>query len=137
MDSPDIIITEQDSERLTRMLDVLPDGQRAAADGLERELGRARLVAPTAVPNDVVTMNSRVLIEEAETGRRSELVLVYPHDTSTAYGTAVSVLAPAGSALLGMRAGQAIDWPLPRGRLKRYRVVQVLYQPEAAGDYHL
>lgn len=137
MQQPDIIITEQDSERLTRLLDHLPDRQRSAADGLERELGRARLVSGKEVPRDVVTMNSRVLIEEVETGRQLEVVLVYPHETNGKAGQAISVLAPVGSALLGMRKGLAIDWPLPGGRQKRYRVVDVLYQPEAAGDFHL
>ncbi|MGH7001438.1 MAG: GreA/GreB family elongation factor [Stellaceae bacterium] len=50
---------------------------------------------------------------------------------------AVSVLSPVGSALLGLSIGQTIDWPLPHGRLKRIRVVEVVYQPEAAGHLHL
>ena len=136
MHSPEIIITETDSDRLTRLLDVLPDAQRSAASALEVELERAHVVASRAVPRDVVTMNSRVVFEEADTGRRSEAVLVYPHDTKHD-ANAVSVLAPVGSALLGMRKGQSIDWRMPSGRLKRYRVVDIVYQPEAAGDYHL
>ena len=136
MHSPEIIITERDSDRLTRLLDVLPDAQRAAASALELELERAHVVAPRAVPCDVVTMNSRFVFEEADSGRRTEAVLVYPHDTKQD-DKAVSVLAPVGSALLGLRKGQSIDWRMPSGRLKRYRVVDIMYQPEAAGDFHL
>ncbi|MET0340741.1 MAG: nucleoside diphosphate kinase regulator [Polyangiales bacterium] len=136
MFAPDIIITETDSDRLTRLLDVLPDAQRAAVADLESELARAHVVPPRAVPRDVVTMNSRVVFEDAESGKRTEARLVYPHDSKLDAG-AVSVLAPVGSALLGMRTGQWIDWRMPSGRLKRYRVLDVPYQPEAAGDFHL
>jgi regulator of nucleoside diphosphate kinase len=136
MHSPEIIITEQDSDRLMRLLDVLPDAQRETLTGLELELERAHVVATRAVPRDVVTMNSRVVFEEADSGKRSEAVLVYPHDTKLD-ANAVSVLAPVGSALLGMRQGQSIDWRMPSGQLRRYRVLEVVYQPEAAGDFHL
>jgi regulator of nucleoside diphosphate kinase len=61
--------------------------------------------------------------------------LVYPSLASQK--EAISVLAPVGSALLGLSVGQAIDWRMPSGHLRRFRVVEVLYQPEAAGDLHL
>ena len=133
---PEIMVTELDVDRLTRLLDVLPPGQRAAAQGLEAELARAHVVDPAAIPSDVVTMNTRVLFEDEDTGKQSEAVLAYPHGTG-ANGSAISILAPVGTALLGLRAGQSIDWPMPSGRCKRLRVVKVVYQPEAAGDFHL
>lgn len=133
---PEIIVTDQDVERLSRLLDVLPPAQRAASSSLEAELARAKIVPPHAVPPDVVTMNSRVIFEDEDSGKRAEAVLGYPH-SSDVNGGVISVLAPVGTALLGLRAGQRIDWPLPTGRCKRIRVVKVLYQPEAAGDFHL
>jgi regulator of nucleoside diphosphate kinase len=57
---------------------------------------------------------------------------VYPREARDGTGC-VSVLAPIGAALLGLQVGQAIDWPLPGGRTKRLRIVEVPYQPEAAG----
>jgi regulator of nucleoside diphosphate kinase len=133
MQLPEIIITEQDSDRLTRLLDILPQAQRAAVGALENELARAKVVDSAELPSDVVTMNSRVVFEDVETGRRSNALLVYPHDTARFNGGAISVLAPVGSALLGLRAGQSIEWRMPSGRLKRYLVVEVVRQPEAQG----
>jgi regulator of nucleoside diphosphate kinase len=133
---PKIIVTTQDVERLHSLLDTLPDGKRGAAQRLEAELARAEVVDPTHMPPDVVTMNSRVIYEDVESGEPREAVLVYPHDADAATGR-VSVLAPIGSALLGLCAGQIIEWPLPGGRSKRLRVVRIPYQPEAAGDFHL
>jgi regulator of nucleoside diphosphate kinase len=130
---PEIIVTELDVERLSRLLDVLPPAQRTAASGLETELARARVVPSKAVPPDVVTMNSRLLFED-DSGKRGEVVLGYPHHASE---STISVLAPVGTALLGLRRGQSIDWRMPTGRCKRIRVLDVLYQPEAAGDFHL
>ncbi|HEX6241262.1 MAG TPA: nucleoside diphosphate kinase regulator [Polyangiales bacterium] len=129
---PEIIITEQDSDRIMGWLDSLPPAQRAAAGALEYELARAELVDAADVPNDVVTMNSRVVFEDVDTGRRSEALLVYPHEATKFKGGAVSVLAPVGSALLGLRAGQGIDWRMPGGKLKRYQVIHVVRQPGAA-----
>ena len=133
---PRITVSSQDAERITRVLDTLSDLQRRAADGLEAELARAEVRVPALMPDDVVTMNSRVLYEDALSGARSEVVLVYPHDADTTKGH-VSILAPVGSALLGLRVGQEIEWPLPGGRRKFIRVLSILYQPQSAGDLHL
>jgi regulator of nucleoside diphosphate kinase len=133
MQLPEIIITEQDSDRLARLLDVLSPAQRAASGALEGELARAEVVASAELPRDVVSMNSRVVFEDVETGRRSSALLVYPHDVARSNGGAISVLAPVGSALLGLRAGQSIDWPMPSGKVKRYLVLEVVREPETTG----
>lgn len=136
---PHIVVTDTDTDRLCRLLDALPEKQRRAACALELELERAQVVPSREVPGDVVTMNSRVVFEEATTGLRSKVRLVYPHDfrEDVDGDTAISVLAPVGSALLGLRVGQTIDWRMPSGRLRRYQIVDVVYQPEAAGHLHL
>lgn len=132
---PEITVTTRDHDRLTRLLAALPPDHRVGGL-LGRELDRAEVVEPVEVPADVVTMNSRVLIEEVGSGERHELTLVYPPAANFEAGR-LSVLAPVGAALLGLRAGQAIDWPLPDGRIKRVCVVSVLWQPEAAGELEL
>jgi regulator of nucleoside diphosphate kinase len=62
------------------------------------------------------------------------MTLVFPRDAD---GSAdkVSILAPVGSALLGLRFGDSIEWPIPGGRTIRLRVLSIQYQPEAAGDF--
>ena len=94
---------------------------RSVADGLDA---------------DVVTMNTRFVLHDETTGKTREMALVYPIDSDPDRGR-ISVLAPVGGALLGLSVGQAIDWPLPRGKTKRMRLVRVLYQPERAGHVHL
>lgn len=102
-------------------------------DALENELARAIVVPPEQIPKDVVTMNSRVVFEDETTGERREVTLVYPAHADIGAGK-ISILVPVGSALLGLRIGQSIDWNLPSGQRRRYRVIAVPYQPEAAGD---
>ncbi|HEX5658310.1 MAG TPA: nucleoside diphosphate kinase regulator [Polyangiales bacterium] len=132
---PAIIVTETDSLRLSNLIDDLPSETRRDVAGLEHELERAQVVSARQVPADVVTMNSRVRFEELHSGARIEARLVYPSQSTQE--EAISVLAPVGSALLGLSVGHAIDWRMPNGRLRRFRVVELLYQPEAAGDLQL
>jgi regulator of nucleoside diphosphate kinase len=132
-----IFVTHRDLQRLTRLLET--HGSRRDADALtalEEELEHAVVVESTQIPPDVVTMNSRVRFEDLDTGERVEIMLAYPKDADVDQGK-VSVLAPVGSALLGLSVGQAIRWPLPGGTSRHLRVVSVTYQPEAAGDLDL
>lgn len=131
-----IIVTAADHERLRSLIRANRDTRdRGAAKALADELDRAEVVPAERIADTVVTMNSRAVFRDEETGESREISLVYPNDSDPERGR-VSVLAPVGAALLGLSAGQTIDWPLPRGRLKRYRVVAILHQPEAAGDLH-
>jgi regulator of nucleoside diphosphate kinase len=102
---------------------------------LERELERAIVVKPEDVPANVVTMNSRVEVLDLDTDERRCLTLVFPAMAGIEAGR-VSVLAPLGTALLGSREGSSVAWTTPRG-VRRLRVEQVLYQPEAAGRFDL
>jgi regulator of nucleoside diphosphate kinase len=78
-------------------------------------------------------MNSEVVYEDCATGVRRTVRVVFPKDADPARHH-VSVLAPIGSALLGLKVGQQIEWQLPAGR-RRISVVEIRYQPEAAGDF--
>jgi regulator of nucleoside diphosphate kinase len=128
----DIIITDVDLQRLAP---VLEQHDTPAAESLELELHRAVVVDQRGVPPDVVTMNSELVYEDCETHVRRTVRVVYPRDADPASGR-ISVLAPIGSALLGLRVGQSIEWQVPVRR-KCVRVVEMRYQPEARGDFHL
>ena len=122
---PRMIICHADAERLWRLIEM----QEGAADPdvvarLEVELGRAVVVDEEDLPDDVVTMNTRVAFENLEAHRRREVTLVYPEDADIREGR-VSVLSAVGSALLGLAPGQEISWPMPRGRVGRLKVLAV------------
>lgn len=131
---PKIVLSSLDADRLTRLLDSLPDQAFLGRDDLEAELARAEIVSPTEVPPDVVTMNSTVKFRIESSSREFFLTLVYPKDVDPKGGT-ISILAPVGSALLGLSKGDEIEWPNPGGRMLRVRIEDVLYQPERAGDF--
>jgi regulator of nucleoside diphosphate kinase len=128
MHEPNLIVTDKDLERL---LPVLDQHDTPLAESLEAELRRAVIVPRRDVPANVVTMNSEVVYEDCETGAQRAIRIVFPKDADAGAGR-VSILAPIAAALLGMRIGQEIDWRVPRG-MTRLRVVDVPYQPEAAG----
>lgn len=126
-DRPSLYLTENDLDRLSDLLQ--EQGGRFAR--LEDELARAVVVPREEIPRDVVTMNSRVVFENETTGERREVTLVYPGDADINAGK-ISILVPVGTALLGLRVGQSIDWELPSGQKQRFRVIGVPFQPESA-----
>lgn len=135
--APAMRVTAQDMERLRTLVERCLEGSRAAAaEQLELELDRAIVVPQDQIPPDVVTMRSRILFEDVETGRRREATLVYPEEANMDLSK-VSILAPVGVAVLGLKVGDIIEWPLPHARRARLRILEVLYQPESAGDFHL
>ncbi|MGN6519788.1 MAG: nucleoside diphosphate kinase regulator [Dokdonella sp.] len=133
--TPPILVSSLDFERIEAVLDAPAFRDHASAIALRDELARADVVAPAQMPADVVTMNSRVRAVDVDSGDAYEITLVYPRDADGDAGR-VSVLAPVGSAILGLRIGQTMQWPMPGGRRMTLRVEAIHYQPEAAGDLH-
>lgn len=128
-----IFLTKIDFEKLCCLVESRRAGHasdRAYLETLEQELDRAEIVEPHAIPADVVTMNSEVRLKDLDSSEVRVYRLVFPGQPRT--GNTVSVLAPIGTAMLGYRAGDVIEWPVPKG-IRRLEVVDVLYQPEAAG----
>jgi regulator of nucleoside diphosphate kinase len=138
MEQRQIYITEFDVRRLQ---DFIMEAKRMSRrgdqylEGLEAELLRAKKVAPEAVPPDVVTMNSKVRLLDVEMNEEMILTLVFPRDADIGESK-ISVLAPIGTAMLGYRAGDVFYWRVPDG-VRSFRIEEILYQPEAAGDYNL
>ena len=101
---------------------------------IEARIQRATLLEPAAVPGDLVTMNSRVVLREVDTCRQHVLVLAFPSCANSRKGR-ISVLTPLGSVLLAARVGQTLTCPIS-GILTTVVVDSILRQPEAAGDYY-
>lgn len=131
---PPIVLSRLDLDRIEALLERMPPTQATQYDALRAELDRADVVEPSAIPADVVTMNSVVTFKDEDSSDELTISLVYPAGAG-APGT-VSILAPVGSALLGLRVGQQIEWPTPDGRKRTLQVLEIEYQPEASGDLH-
>ncbi len=131
---PTLVLSRLDCDRLEALLEQ-PAYSGPQYDPLRDELARAEVREPRDMPPDAITMNSTARFRDEATGEERELTLVYPRDADGSPDK-VSILAPVGSALLGLRAGQTIDWPLPGGRSTRLQVLGIRYQPEAAGEFH-
>lgn len=132
---PTITVSTRDLDRLERLLENPSFKNLPVSAALRNELDRAEVFEPEDIPPGVITMNSTARFVDEDTGEEYELTLVYPGDTDSASGK-ISILAPVGSALLGLSVGQTIEWPVPSGRTARLRVLGVTYQPEAAGEFH-
>jgi regulator of nucleoside diphosphate kinase len=89
---------------------------------------------PQEIPDDVITMNSTFRLRNIDTAEETVYTLVFPGEADSSKGK-ISILAPIGTAVLGYKLGDVIEWEVPAGR-KRFKVEEIVYQPEAAGDYH-
>lgn len=134
MEGRTIYITDADMKRLLPLVERNKD-TRNDLTKLQEELRNAHVVASREIPPDVVTMNSRVKLRDLEDGEESTYTLVFPEQASLEQNK-ISVLAPIGTAMLGQRVGDEVEWEVPAGKI-RLRVEAVLYQPEAAGHFSL
>ncbi|MGB4858753.1 MAG: nucleoside diphosphate kinase regulator [Dokdonella sp.] len=131
---PPITISSLDANRLESILEKLDHNRFPDSEALEAELNRANVVEPREIPPDIVTMNSTVTFQVESSEREFSLTLVYPKDADDS-STKISILAPVGSALLGLREGDEMSWPKPGGGLLKVSILKVTYQPERAGDF--
>ncbi|MGL9751319.1 MAG: nucleoside diphosphate kinase regulator [Symbiopectobacterium sp.] len=135
MTKPNLTISELDAERLDRLLEQPAFAGTPIAQALNEELDRAEILPSEDIPSDVVTMNSRVRFRDLNTNEEHTRILVYPA-TMQDSKEQLSVMAPLGAALLGLRVENTINWQLHNGTETRVEVLELLYQPEAAGEYH-
>ncbi|AIR61223.1 nucleoside diphosphate kinase regulator [Cedecea neteri] len=135
MSRPAIIINELDAERLDRLLEQPQYAKAPVAEALNAELDRAEMCSPEKMPPDVVSMNSRVEFRDLSTQEVHVRTLVYPANLTDS-DNQLSVMAPVGAALLGLRVGDSINWTLPNGSQTHLEVLALQYQPEAAGEFH-
>lgn len=132
--APSIILTRLDVQRLEQLIDRLGD-ESPGVEALQAELDRAEeVVGHDEVPAGVVTMNSSVHCREQGSGKDYHLTLVYPKDANADEGK-ISILAPVGSALLGLQVGQHIDWPAPGGKTLKLELLSVEGQPKDGGAF--
>lgn len=136
--SASIVVTQRDKDRLVQVVDLLLAQRHTLfeAEFLRRELERAIVVAPARIPRQVATMNSRVRYRDDASGECRTASIVYPGQEDDLLGR-ISVLSPAGAALLGLSEGQSLTWTESDGRHTHLTLLAVLFQPEAAGRFDL
>lgn len=132
---PKITVSSTDLQRIEKLLDQLPANAFPGRIALEDELNRADVLDPHNIPPNVVTMNSVVRFRVSSSQEEFCLTLVYPKDMDSSESK-ISILAPVGSALLGLAEGDEIEWPNPGGQMLRVQIVEIVHQPERAGEYH-
>lgn len=135
MARPAIIINDFDAERIDRLLEQPAYANSPVASALNDELDRAQMCSPQTMPADVVTMNSEVKFRDLSSGEERVRTLVFPAQLTDS-NTQLSVMAPVGAALLGLRVGDTIHWELPGGATTHLEVLALNYQPEAAGEFN-
>jgi len=121
---PAITITESDFERLDRLAAVAAKTFPRTADFLAREIARANIVDSSARPPGVVGMGTAVAYRDDVTGNERTVTLVFPDEADLAAGK-ISVLTPVGAALIGLSAGQSIEWRTPGGGVRSLTVLRV------------
>lgn len=127
-----IVVTESDERRLRGLLVAQSDASlrdQVHLQELSSELERARILQSDEVPADVITMHSRVRILDLAHCKRSDVTLVFPREADITTER-ISVLAPLGTALLGFREGDDVEWVMPGGT-RRLRIEHVLQPPQA------
>lgn len=120
---PSITVAEEDYNRLSTLLERMA-GKSEVADGLEEELSRADLKPLIEMPEGVVTMNSVIRFLDEDADKEHEMMLVYPHEVGDS-DHKVSILAPAGAAMLGLSIGDSIEWPMKGRKPIHLKVVSV------------
>ena len=130
---PDTIhLRRSDADTLGRLIESTGVGRDAGSIALlDEELARATIVPDDALPQGAVALDSKVTFCDLQSGEPREITLVVPSKADSEQGF-ISVLSPIGSALIGLRIGDVIDWPMPGGRVKRLRVLEVSSLKEVA-----
>ena len=115
-----IVMSRQDASRLRSLL--ASEKSRRGQDrehlaDLEHELDRANVVEGQMLPGDRVAVNSTVRVRDLDSGTAHDYTLVWPSHADAAQRR-ISVLAPMGTALLGCRAGDRVEWQMPGGLVR-------------------
>lgn len=140
MEGKTIYITKSDAMRLKKLVNSqnmsrLNNQDKKYLEDLKKEIDRAKLVDQKNIPKNVITMNSNVRLKDLDSGEEMTYTLVFP-DIADISNNKISILAPIGTALIGYSVGDIIEWKVPAG-LRKLKVEEILYQPEAAGNYRV
>lgn len=130
-----IIINKLDFERIQKCMAEAKQKKAinaVEAEKLSNELKKAKLVNPHKITSNIVTMNSVVRIRFGN-NKEAEFKIVYPFQANIRENK-ISIFSPIATALIGYKIGDKIEWTIPSGKTT-IEIIDILYQPEAAGDF--
>ncbi len=133
-----LIINKLDYTRIKRWIsDAKQHRSINSTDAVKllEELESAKVVKPEKVPANVVTMNSIVKLSFLNNNNQTQFQIVYPNQANFKEQK-ISIFSPIATALIGYEVNDEIEWMVPSG-LTKVRIDEIVYQPEAAGDYNL
>lgn len=133
-----LILNRLDFLRIQKSIDnakLVKSINAAEAESLLRELNSATIVEPEEIPSNVVTMNSIVKISFLISNQQTQFQIVYPQQANLKEKK-ISIFSPVAAALIGYQVGDEVEWIVPAGPTK-IRIDEIIYQPEAAGDFTL
>ncbi len=117
-----VVLCEEDYRLLKKLVDMSPDNSGKEMS-LSHEVNRAIVVKDNAFPPNTIRINSRVRVQDLDSGKESEFILVMPHQAHIQQ-MKVSILTPMGAAVIGFRPGDELTWQMPVG-LKHFKVLDV------------
>lgn len=116
-----LVISTLDYQQLMQLIE---KNDTPAADILDQEISRAKIVETKKLPANIVAMNSTVTFMDLDSDEEKTIQLVYPQDADVSQ-LKISVLSPVGSALIGLKIGRTIEWPVPQGKVRHLKVTSV------------
>lgn len=136
MSGRSIYITDSDMARLRELINSAREFGKEDEKylrELEKELDRGKVIKTKDIPPNIITMHSEVFLRDMDSNEEIIYRLVFPEHADPGRGW-VSILTPIGTALIGFKVGDVIEWEVPAG-ITKLKVEKILYQPEAAGDH--
>ncbi len=133
MTQRNIYITEKDKKKLRSLFTKtlgMSSNDLNNMKGLLDEIERAEVISDDNIDENVITMNSTVIVKDLDTNQEYEYTIVYPEFAESSKNK-ISVLAPVGTALLGYKVGDIVEWKVPAGK-RRFLVQELIFQPETA-----
>ena len=133
-----LILNKLDYLRIQKCIDEAKELKSitvSESESLMKELNSAEILEPEKIPSNVVTMNSIVKIRFLNSNKQIQFQIVYPRQANVREQK-ISIFSPIATALIGYKVGDEVEWIVPAG-LTKIRIDEIIYQPEAAGDYNL
>lgn len=118
-----LVIAHEDYEILNNYIRPVAAFDRRNAALLMQEIEKATIVKKDELPQDVVRLNSKVVVKEESRNKVMELILVVP-EKADIHQNMISIFAPLGVALIGFKQGEKVNCSTPTGN-KFFTILEV------------